>query len=92
MLVVIDRDGAATGRQMVLYALALIPCSLAISVIGLAGSLYFSVALAAGLTYAAASWRAARDRDRASARKLLLTSVIYLPVLFAAMLLDGILL
>jgi protoheme IX farnesyltransferase len=89
MLVVVDRDGGLTGRQMVLYALALIPCSLATSLIGLTGTLYFFIALGAGAGYAAASWRAAVAGDRASARNLLLTSVIYLPVLFAAMLLDG---
>lgn len=89
MLVVIDRDGATTGRQMVVYALALIPCSLATSFIGLTGAVYFWVALLAGIAYTAASWRAAVVGDIASARQLLLTSVLYLPALFAAMFVDG---
>jgi protoheme IX farnesyltransferase len=89
MLVVIDDDGETTGWQMVVYALALIPCSLATSFIGLTGSLYFWVALAAGIAYTVASWQAARAGDVPSARRLLLTSVLYLPALFAAMFIDG---
>jgi protoheme IX farnesyltransferase len=89
MLVVIDDDGRTTGWEMVVYALALIPCSLATSFIGLTGALYFWIALIAGVAYTAASWWAATAGDVASARRLLLTSVLYLPVLFAAMFLDG---
>ncbi len=89
MLVVIDRDGSTTGWQMLVYALALIPCSLATSFIGLTGSLYFWIALVAGIAYAYASWLAARDGGVASARRLLLVSVLYLPALFAAMFIDG---
>jgi protoheme IX farnesyltransferase len=89
MLVVIDDGGRTTGWEMVVYALALIPCSLATSFIGLTGALYFWIALIAGVAYTAASWWAATAGDVASARRLLLTSVLYLPVLFAAMFLDG---
>jgi len=89
MLVVVDRDGRTTGRQMVVYALTLIPCSLATSLIGLTGAVYFWVALIAGIAYATASWHAAVKGDVASARRLLLTSVLYLPALFAAMFIDG---
>ena len=90
MLVVIDRTGSITGRQMVLYSAALIPTSMALTPIGLTGPLYFWSALAAGIAYLAASMYAARDRGRASARRLLLVSVLYLPLLFAAMLVDRI--
>ena len=60
------------------------------SVLGLAGNPYFVVALAAGIVYLTFAITAARHADRRSARRLLLASVLYLPALFAALLLDGI--
>jgi protoheme IX farnesyltransferase len=88
MLVVIDRDGDATSRLMLLYAVVLIPVSLVLVRTGSAGHLYFWSALAAGLFYARAAWQAGADRSRQAARKLLLASVVYLPVLFAALLAE----
>jgi protoheme IX farnesyltransferase len=92
MLVVVDPSGDAVGRQMILYAIALAPFALAPTQLGLAGPLYFWAALLSGAAYVAASVLGAIKRDRKSARNLLLTSVLYLPLLFAAMLLDRMLL
>ena len=92
MLVVVDADGSATGRQMILYALVLVPVAMLPSISGLAGPLYGWCALAAGLLYLAESMRAAaRPRDPRAARRLLLVSVTYLPLLFAAMFVDRLL-
>jgi len=88
MLVVVDRSGQITGRQMVLYAAALLPASLSLCPLGLAGEAYFWTALTAGLAYLGVSLWAAVQNDTASARRLLLTSVLYLPVLFGGLLLD----
>jgi protoheme IX farnesyltransferase len=88
MLVVVDQSGQVTGRQMVLYAAALLPVSLSLCPLGLAGEAYFWTALTAGLAYLGASLWAAVQNDTASARRLLLTSVLYLPVLFGGLLLD----
>jgi protoheme IX farnesyltransferase len=90
MLAVVDEDGSITGRQMMLYALALIPVSLMPAMVGLTGNLYFWAALAAGLAYLGASIHAALRGGRGAARQLLLVSVLYLPLLFAAMLVDRI--
>jgi protoheme IX farnesyltransferase len=75
---------------MVLYAAALVPFSLAPTALDLTGSLYFLTALVAGLGYLAFASMAATRGDRRSARRLLLASVLYLPILFAAMFVDGI--
>jgi len=91
MLVVVDEEGDIVNRQMVLYAAALLPFSLALTELGLAGPLYFWCALMAGCGYLAASLLAASRNDRRSARNLLLASVLYLPVLFSAMFIDGLL-
>jgi protoheme IX farnesyltransferase len=90
MLVVSDARGDTVAGQMVLYAAALVPFSLAPTRIGLAGSFYFVTALVAGLVYLGFAIEAGRRRDHRAARRLLLASVLYLPVLFAAMLADGI--
>jgi protoheme IX farnesyltransferase len=90
MLVVSDERGDSVAEQMILYAAALVPVALAPTRLGLAGPFYFLTALAAGIGYLAFAIAAARARDRRSARRLLLASVLYLPILFAAMLADGI--
>ena len=88
MLVVIDRDGDATSRLMLLYALTLIPVSFMLVAAGAAGHLYFWSAAAAGAWYARAAWLAGRDRSREAARSLLLASIVYLPALFGALFVE----
>jgi len=91
MLAVVDADGAATGRQMVLYSLALIPVSLMIVPLQLADALYAVLATLAGSGYVLACVRANRRRTRTAARAVLLASVLYLPALSAALLIDRLL-
>lgn len=88
MLVVIDPTGRVTGRQMVLYAVALIPVALLLVPLGLAGHLYFASGLLAGGAYLAAAIAAARSPGRKTARTLLLVSVFHLPVLLGALLAE----
>jgi len=49
MLPVIEPDGRRTGQQALLYAAALVPVSIGPSIVGLAGWVYFWLALALGL-------------------------------------------
>lgn len=88
MLPVIEADGIMTGLQMVIWAMILIPISLLPTLLGLAGKLYFYGALILGLFYLASSIVAALTRTRQNARRVLLASVIYLPLLFALMVLN----
>lgn len=88
MLVVIDRRGDTTARLMLLYAVVLVPVSLLLVSSTAAGHLYFWSALAVGGLYVQAAWRAGRERTREAARRLLLSSVVYLPVLFAALFVE----
>ena len=88
MLPIIEPEGHATGRQIVLYALALLPVSLLPSLIGLAGNIYFAGALILSLAYLYFSIRSAMARSRLQAKRLLQASVLYLPLLFVLMLLD----
>ena len=85
MLPVLDPDGMRTGRQMILYSLALLPVSLLPSVIGLTGPVYFTGAFLLGMAYIAASAFAAVQRTTDSARTLLRVSIVYLPILLGLM-------
>jgi protoheme IX farnesyltransferase len=88
MLPVIDTTGVRTGRQIVLYCLALLPISLTPALLQVSGETYFWGALALGIGYLAAGLYAAQQRSIASARLLLRVSVVYLPLLLALMALD----
>ena len=88
MLPVIETDGASTARQIVCYGINLIPVSLAPWFLGLAGPIYGAAALALGLFYLAAGIRMARERTFARARKLLVASVVYLPLLYLFLVAD----
>jgi protoheme IX farnesyltransferase len=88
MLASLDSDGRMAGRQMVLYSVALLPVSLMATTVGLSGPVYFWSALVLGTAYTTASLMAASSNSRKWARRLLLTSVVYLPLLLAVMLID----
>lgn len=88
MLPVVDRSGAATYRQILACTAALIPASLLPAVLGLAGIRYLFGALVLGLLFAQVAAWAAREKTNARAKWLMHASVIYLPLLFAGMMLD----
>jgi protoheme IX farnesyltransferase len=88
MLPVIEPEGRRAGRQAVLYAAALVPVSLAPAFTGVAGQLYFVVALVLGTLLLALAARFASTRSDASARQLFFGSITYLPLVWAAMMLD----
>jgi protoheme IX farnesyltransferase len=86
MLPVVEPDGRITGQQIIAYTVLLVPVSLMPTLVHLAGAVYFFGALALGLWFLYYSVRTARNRTMA--RKLLLASVLYLPALFALMVLN----
>lgn len=88
LLPVIEPDGTRTGRQIVASSLALLVIGLMPTLIGLAGVVYLCVSLALGCGLLAASTQLARSAARRDARRLLLASLIYLPLLLATMAAD----
>ena len=88
LLPVLEPDGVRTGRHALLYAAALWPVSLMPVLVGLAGAPYVAVASVLGLALIAVSAAFARDRSRPSARRLFLFSIIYLPLLWGALIID----
>lgn len=90
MLSVVDPSGEVDGAQMKLYAAALLPVSLLLVPLQLAGDLYFWIAAASGIYYLRVAIKTAGTPGVDAARALLMASVIYLPLLSLGMVLDGI--
>jgi heme o synthase len=88
MLPVVEPDGRITGQQIIAYTVLLVPVSLMPTLVHLSGAVYFYGALVLGLGFLYYSARAARRRTTWQARRLLLASVLYLPALFALMVLN----
>ena len=85
MLPVIEPDGRSTARQAVYYCAALVPVSLAPTLLGMASTAYFIAALGLGLLFLGLTLRFARTRTLSDARRLFFGSIIYLPILWIAM-------
>jgi protoheme IX farnesyltransferase len=83
MLPVLEKDGKITASQIVLFTILLIPVSFAPFFLGMAGLVYLSGAILLGGWFLLASIQAARFKSVAQARKLMLVSVLYLPIIFA---------
>ncbi len=86
------RGVMATKLQAIAWSLALVPVSLALTPLGVTGPLYFAVALIAGLVYFAWGLTGLREgADGAWARGYFFASLVYLPVITAALILDALL-
>jgi protoheme IX farnesyltransferase len=95
MLPVVDKGGQSVIRQMVVYCSALLPVSLLPSLLHMSGRVYLMSALLLGLGFFYCVFRLARTKlpptspdSRKLARQLLQASVLYLPLLFAFMMLN----
>jgi protoheme IX farnesyltransferase len=84
----IVRGEEETRRQILLYSLQLVVVTIVMYAFGLAGQVYLLSALALGglfIYYAVRLWR---DRSAAAARRLFKYSLLYLTLLFTAMVVD----
>jgi protoheme IX farnesyltransferase len=86
MLPVADPDGKITGRQMVLYCLALVLVSLLPVLNGQAGPVYLAGALLLGAVFLRHTVGFLREVSDAQARRVLRASLLYLPLLLALLL------
>jgi protoheme IX farnesyltransferase len=97
MLPVVQPDGWSTVAEALFFAVIMIPVSLIPWWLGMAGITYAVIAAALGLLYLgytvrfAGILRAADDTEsRMLARDLLKVSVLYLPLLFTALMVCAI--
>jgi len=96
MLPVVEPDGRSTARQIVVYLAALLPATIAPAWFAMAGKVYLAGALVLGVAFFWFGWRLAasglapqKAESRKLARHLLQASVLYLPLLFALMMLNA---
>ena len=94
MLPVVQPDGWSTVVEALFYAVLMIPVSLAPWWLGMTGIVYAVLAVLLGLVYLAYTFRFAgilraksESESRMLARDLLKVSVLYLPLLFTALML-----
>ena len=87
-LPVIEPDGESTNRQIIVHCSALLAVSLLPTLIGLAGAIYFIIALILGIGFLASGVCLVIAPTRTGARRLLFASLIYLPALLLVMALD----
>src|SRR3546814_38838 len=80
-----------TKRQIVLYSLLLAPLTVAPWALGLAGGIYGVAAIALGLVFLACAVAVWFDDTERSARRLFAFSILYLFLLFAALVADSLL-
>lgn len=85
---VTDPSGAQLSRQMAATAALLLAASAAPFALGLAGRAYLLAALALGGVFLLLSLSAARALTAASARRVFLASLAYLPLVLAALVAD----
>ncbi|HEY1463275.1 MAG TPA: heme o synthase [Terriglobales bacterium] len=95
MLPVVEPDGQSTSRNILIYSLSLVPVTLMPTLLHLAGTIYFAGAILLGFGFFFFSARLATLRlpiespiSKQRARHLLRATVIYLPLLFALMMID----
>ena len=88
LLPVLEPDGRRTGHQAMLYATALWPVSLLPALVGLAGAPYSLVATCLGFVFIGLTAAFARERTLHNARRVFLFSLLYLTMLWGALVAD----
>jgi protoheme IX farnesyltransferase len=88
VLPVVDPDGGSTERQIVTGCLALHAAGLLPTLIGLTGGVYFFGALLLGALFLVFGAAQALRPSQPAARRVVIASVVYLPVLLVLMALD----
>lgn len=89
MLSVVDATGRRLFRQSILYALALIGLSVMLAWYQVGGRFFLVGAILLGAAMLTPCLYFAERRTRADARRVLLTSVAYLPALLALIVIDA---
>jgi len=89
MLAVVKPHGSALNIEIMTALFLLIPATLAPTFLHMAGKVYFAAAIVLNLAFLYFGVQMSREHNRLRARKLLLASVIYVPLLFAFLVIDN---
>jgi protoheme IX farnesyltransferase len=97
MLPIVEPDGRSTARQILLYSMGLVPISLLPALFRMSGFTYLigAFVLSAGLFYVGSRLAMLKTspisaQSKKRARQLLQATIVYLPLLFALMMLNSI--
>jgi protoheme IX farnesyltransferase len=88
LLPVVDRDGRSTERQIFANCLALLVVALLPTLLGMTGGLYFVSSLVLGIGFLICGALTVTSRSLAASRRVLLASLVYLPLLLGFMAAD----
>jgi protoheme IX farnesyltransferase len=88
ILPVLDETGRITGRACVLFAIATQLCAIQLTVHASTGPLTTAAIHTAGTSYIAASFLFAKHRNKITARRLFLLSLLVLPVILTAVIVS----
>jgi protoheme IX farnesyltransferase len=88
MLPVVEPDGGSTFRQIIIYSLVLLPVSILPTYIGMAGWIYLAGTLLIGIWMLCDGLKLYKSRSNQAARRLLRSSIVYLPVLLCLIVID----
>jgi heme o synthase len=89
MLAVVKPRGKALSIEIMATLILLIPATLAPTFLHMAGKVYFVAAIVLDLAFLYFGVQMSREHDHPRARNLLLASVIYVPLLFAFLVVDN---
>lgn len=89
VLPVCDPSGGRTARHITSHCVALLFVSLAPTWMGLTGQIYFVGALIIGIVFLAFGIATAVYKTQLSAKRLLLASIVYHPILLALIMIDS---
>lgn len=85
MLPVVEPDCDSTARRILWTSLLMVPTSLLPFALSMAGNAYLAVAVVMSAAFLYSAARLFQKRDAVHARAVLLTSVVYLPVLYGVL-------
>ena len=89
MLPVVAGEEKTVG-SIFMYSLVLVALTLVFAATGAVGLVYLAVAVVLGAAFIWAAWRLKQQIERPKARNLYLYSLLYLALLFGAMMADGV--
>lgn len=89
MLAVVKPNGGGMAFEILASLVLLIPATLAPAALHMAGAVYFVAAIILNAGFFYFGVKMAREHNRKRARNLLLASVIYVPILFAVLVVDN---
>ena len=90
LMAVVDQGGRRNARQALIFTVVLLPVSLAPSLVGLTGRLYAGAAFGLGSAFLILAWRFAEHPSTIRARSLFIGSLVYLPLLWGLLVIDGV--